>query len=214
MSTVGRIEVPVKVEVASDDEFEQIKKVLEPLLEPYTILVDSDHAEYLEFGSTPASDTSPKYGNGKISPVEEKFRKWVTTKMGLSTGGVKPSKGDRVAKALYKQAMEHGVPPQPFLRPALYEVMNRVANGEDFGVTEAGSLEPLVKEIVSRMDAILTSYGMAHGEDSILDAIEYGPSSTFEEIVPTATDISPELWAKKDGGRPGAPPQGSRRGRL
>lgn len=214
MSSKASIKMRVRVKADPGKAQEQMEAMFAPMLEPYTIRVDNEHAEFLEFGSTPARDSTPKYSGGEISPVERKFREWVTRAKGLPTGGVKPTKGDRIAKAVYKQAMEKGVPPYPFLRPALYEVMNQIANGDDLGMVEAMSVEPAVERIVERMIANITAHGMVHGDESLIDSIEYGPSSQFEELTDTATDIGPDLWARRDGGRPGAPPQGSRNRRL
>lgn len=116
-------------------------------MRPHTIIVGSDHAQAVEFGTNPARPNGSRRP-GEVSKVEAEIREWVGRKLGL-TGAER----DRRAHAIYRSIMENGMAPQPYARPAMYSVLDDIRSGAyDGELTVRGVAEA----IASRMEEILT----------------------------------------------------------
>ena len=89
-------------------------------LRTYNIIIDSDHAAYVEFGTGPANTKDPSFDQYGHS-VKERIARWVDEKFGSELTA--KQKHD-MAFSVYKRIMQEGIPPAPFVRPAVDEVMN------------------------------------------------------------------------------------------
>ena len=141
--------VSFKVEI-NDEEF---SRLLEDTLEdderfqPYSVTVDSDHAGYIEYGSPPLLDrekyTPPKTrSKGTNSELFENLKKWYKAR----NGGVWSNED---VYLIYRKIMEKGTPPQPFIRPALYDLTREIQDGQS--INGEMSFEALANWLKDRM---------------------------------------------------------------
>lgn len=87
----------------------------------YRIVVDDEKAGYIEFGTLPSSaPPRPKSEQGTPTEVELKFREWVKRKFGLND----QARINAIAHGIYKDIMQNGMPPIPFMRPAMYTALD------------------------------------------------------------------------------------------
>lgn len=192
--------VEMKCELDIDQLSEALKNTLtEDAFRPAKVVVGAPYAEAVEFGTGPArSDiSSPKImytfdraeGNRYTTDATEAFIKiyeWAT----------RHCKGNdpySFARAVYKNIMEHGAPPHPFIRPALHEVE------DDFQrIFEAkGSLKGVADELRDRIVANLETGGPQGGAGSDSGALADSVESDYcdpDEIIGDS-DIPEEVWA-------------------
>lgn len=111
------------------DPIPVIRAMLEnhPGLQSRSVLVDSGHAGWVEFGTDPAkkrdsSDSSK--GPGEPTEVQKRIREWYRVKNGLSA-----LNGNDLVKAdgVYHAIMKNGMLPHPYLRPATYDILDSVS---------------------------------------------------------------------------------------
>lgn len=145
----------------SPDPDEVLQEMLEETgaFEPYTIVVPKEYAMYVEFGSGPARRVKAPGVN-----VYEELDDWVRDKLGI----VDPKKRRRVTGAVYHKIMEEGIPPQPFLRPAVRNVIDRLSPS---WFSDGGSVEELARLIVREMRNILETENINYSKqlsDSII----------------------------------------------
>ena len=98
---------------------------------PYRVVIDSDHALAIEFGSRPiAPDYQPgsKKGQNKNKNMSggdtlyEKIKEWYKARnRGIYT--------ESSVYLIYRSIMRNGTPPQPFIRPAIHAIESKIANG-------------------------------------------------------------------------------------
>lgn len=87
-------------------------------MEPWAVVADAPYATYLEFGTMPTTKERGQ-NQGGVSEVMMRFIAWARAK-GLS---------DREGRAMYEYAMKKGILPNPFLRPAMYTVIDDIEGG-------------------------------------------------------------------------------------
>ena len=177
------------------------KMILEhPMMRPQRIVVDSDHAEFVEFGSMPSTAPArPESERGKPTDVELKFREWVK-KRGIGGGDV-----NGTARRIYRHIMQNGMAPMPFMRPAMYYVTQSIEymNDNNPYLDEGHSIRDIAEWIIEEMKTCLDMNDMVvSGElrDSIQDPEDFDPQ--FEE--PTSMpigNVSEDIWSDPTLGR-------------
>jgi hypothetical protein len=183
----------------SADEFmEEIKR--SPIFEKYKpviINVDSEHAEYIEFGTQKSSDNGTKGKKGP-SKAYQNIRDWVEARershpTGLDTEAAK----DKAAYAIYLQIMKEGIPPQPFIRPAIHEIERMYENG-DFNENEI-TMEDIAETMIQLMIDFLEENHTIYDGGSIKDRISYEHVEFDDPRIAdidsfTDFDVSKEVW--------------------
>lgn len=128
--------IPIKTEAAeiTGPEGRSAEEVLadlvmsDPRLQSWTVAVNSEHAIYVEYGTSPANP-SAKYGKGKISPVELKIRAWLKKKESATIAQVDL---DKKAHSIYRKIMRNGLAASPFFWPAVYSVLDETTADLDW----------------------------------------------------------------------------------
>ena len=168
-----------------------IKRIIEnsEILEPAVVGCTSEHARYVEFGTYgsrkyPLDRHNSYRSRGQVSPVELEFRKWVEKKFGY-TG----DKRDQVAKRVYHNIMEHGMAPNPFIRPAFHTVEHMVKSDPDWLSRPGNSILEFARLVTEEMKRILEENNIPF-EGDILNKIFYDKAdgdvlqSPFIESLP------------------------------
>lgn len=166
------------------DDPQEVADMLKEMIEqterftPHTLVIDSEHALYVEFGTGPAS--------GKKDPskdVMQEFDDWVRDKLHI----VDPKKRRKVAKNIYHYVMENGIPPQPFLRPAVVRVRQKLP--PNF-FAEGGSIRELLENwLKPEIQRILEEENITYSGD-IRDSIRV-VEGEYEVEMP---DIPANVW--------------------
>lgn len=154
---------------------------------PRTIVVESDHSVYVEFG------TGPARGGAKSTQtnVRKEIEKWVERKLGIAD----PKKRHNVAYKIYRNLMENGMPPQPYLRPAISKVMDRL---EPTFFEDGGTIRELADLIVREMENQLRANDTIYTGELIQSIRVYegdiGEESDAQKRIPT------DVWNQDDVG--------------
>ena len=172
---------------------------------PFVVHVDSEHASYVEFGTTGKGEgkmVRGKRSKGAFSSSSEfsdNIKTWLRNRGALmGNGGVFAREGpseDQVAFAVMKKLIEQGMPPQPFIRPAVHTVEQELEDG----IFEDATMDDVAAELESLMIWNLDSNHTIYPGGTIADTIHierYNPSS--EEIeggaMVNGEPISENIW--------------------
>lgn len=130
-----QVKIPIKwsVQVSAKDLREYL--LAEERLKPVVFIVPAKHAEWLEFGSAPAQQSS----NGDLQIA---IRRWLQRKRGVSN----PSELDRLTKQISGRIARYGLAPRPFFRPAFYYVSDNLQQLFDQGY----SLMDIIQHMAER----------------------------------------------------------------
>lgn len=130
---------------------------------PFIIHVDSDHAGYIEFGTQgrgPGTKSSAKSNNSK-NEFYENIRKWLYDRganiSGKHVGGT--SNESQVIYAVMKKIIENGIPPQPFIRPAIHSMEEDLKEGAYSDKTMTFIAEEIIQRMIENLDRNHTLYG-------------------------------------------------------
>lgn len=178
---------------------------------PAHVWSDDPVAVFLEFGTRPstASPGSAK-PSGKFTPrshkpiseVRQQFRDWAKRRCAdkaRSMGMTADAYGDMV----YRDIMEHGLRAVPFIRPALYDTLDKLP--EDWA-PEGVSLVDIARQMEERMKQNLIIQDAVDTEE-LYYSIFSGPLE-FDGAEDDTYDIPEELWRSRtddihpDGKRP------------
>lgn len=184
----------IKLEIDEKSLLDAVKK--DPKMAPHSVIVDSPYARYVEFGSLPAKsktetvDRMKKAGGEKPkkkkSPNSQFYRaiwEWAGEKL-----GVDEKERDRVARAIYYKILRDGVPPQPYLRPAVHMVVRRHQGGVGSGAT----VESIADEIAEEAQRFLEEHGTNY-HNALSRSIEV--EKTDEDRLPVTDDPDvKDLW--------------------
>lgn len=152
--------------------------------EPCTILVDSEHAVYVEFGTGP-SRRSQKDPN---VDVRGEIDRWVETKLGIKD----PARRKKVSDRVYHGIMEHGMPPSPYLRPAVFKVLERLPSD---WFSDGGTIRELADLIVTEMKHQLEQNNTIY-TGKISQSIKVVRGEVEESEVQSR--ISKDVWNETD----------------
>lgn len=189
---MAELRVPVKLQGYLENP-ELLQDSLEELLSesgdfaPHTIVVDSDHALYVEFGSGPATPGNKSSSKNVFGEIE----KWVGQKLGVDD----PVERHRVAYAVYRSLMAKGMPPQPYLRPAVHRVLDRLTN-EWF--SDGGSIRELAELIATEAGNMLERNNTIYTGE-LRDSIRVVRDGDIRESD-EQTRIPKEVWNRDDVG--------------
>lgn len=144
----ARLDVDMKF---PDGVEQKVLELLEkdPRFQPQRVGSRSDWSVHIEFGTEgfKGGRTKDSYRKrGQVSPVEEDLREWVEKKLG-KTG----KERDRIARKVYRNIMDQGIAPNPFLRPAVHSVIHRYSSSGDAWEGKEQSLVTIANEIVEEM---------------------------------------------------------------
>lgn len=152
---------------------------------PFRVVIDSDHAGFVEFGTSGASGAPSSVrksaGNGSASrsPVYENIKEWVEARRASSSlrwdDGTKST--EELAYLIYRKVMTEGIPPQPFLRPALFEMQRRL---ESHFYEEGTDMNELAEDLMNLMKRYLDENDTVYPGGSIIDSIHVEPISPDE----------------------------------
>ena len=154
---------------------------------PFKIEILSDHARFIEFGTngvgkSPAAIKSrpgQRYKTGIKSDAYENIREWAYARYPLPLlSGNKTGSIDDLAYVIYKKIMNEGIPPQPFIRPALFAAQEKIKNGSYKDMT----IEDIAKDIASEMKRMLDENLTSYGEENLANSIWVGPMTTDEAL--------------------------------
>lgn len=170
----------------------------EPDFAKFRVVVDSPHAEFIEFGTDGKAGwgrnpTKNKKGYGTFlkNPPESyvNIRKWV-----IARGKVPENEADAIAYPIYRKIMLEGIPPQPFIRPAMYNMKQRLSDGGDLHNTKL-TLKEIAMMLLEDMRDILEENKTSYGDRALLrsiyiESVDNETSQTFDD----ADSIPEEIW--------------------
>lgn len=224
----GRIHIPaIRVEYDEKTEKEIIEAAQNALEEsdgskhlPFQVIIDSDHAGYVEFGTQGSAKKydpprSLKKGRGKGAQQRgelfQNVKAWIKARnmgMSFSPEYAKDSDLDSLAHIISKKIFEEGIPPQPFIRPAIHEIERRLDAGEYYYFT----MEDIATDLVELMKNYLRENRTLYGDENILNAIsirkltfEEARRSIDEPIMIGNTYVPREVWEDPDADMQGDP---------
>lgn len=128
-------------------------------LRPARLTVDTPYAEYVEYGTGPMRTDKSAATDGKGDESKGKWldniREWVRAKQYLFSDGGKLSESDirRIAYHIWKNQMEHGMPAQPYFRPALYSVLDHLP--DNYFDDDRGTVFNILLDVATKMEDIL-----------------------------------------------------------
>ena len=163
----------LNVEVSLDEA--ELGGYLEELMaasgrfKPAWVVDESEHAMYIEFGTNGAHSGGGGglKSKGQPSAVELEIRTWVERRF-HKTG----KERDAVARNVYRKIMREGIPPQPFFRPAVYNVMQQVSSDPQWFSKEDHSILKIAEMIAEEMKRILRENDTPVSGD-IIDKISF-----------------------------------------
>lgn len=117
-------------------------------LEPWAVTVDAPYAAYVEFGTGPAR---PKEKGTGDPEVLKRFMAWADAK----------GWGAKAGWLMYKRAMQFGILPNPYLRPAMYSVIEDLTRGVWRG---PATPKEVAEEIAARAVRIVLDDHMGAGD--------------------------------------------------
>ena len=188
------LQIPIKVSCVVESAIldpDDVRDLLEGegAYKPHTIVVDSDHAIYVEFGSGPATKGSKASGKNLFAELD----RWAERKLGIKD----PGRRKRAVRAIYHNIMEHGIPPQPYMRPAVHNVLDLLT--PDW-FEEGGTVKELAEMIAAEMKRLLEEHNTTYmGE--IRDSIRVVEGE--EDGDDRLEGISKEVWNSDDLGYDG-----------
>lgn len=119
-------------------------------MDPWAVVVDAPYAAYLEFGTMPTSKSRGRNTDGR-SEVMDRFVAWALAKGASAQAG----------RAMYEYAMRKGILPNPYLRPAMYSVIEDLEAGVWKGAVTPRSVS---EEIAERAKCIVIDDHMGAGD--------------------------------------------------
>ena len=204
------IEVEIDLESVAESLVEGVTSIEQ--FEPAMIEIDCDHTIYVEFGtgpvtattSTPHPKTVRKLGNGverAMSDMEYNLFRWV----GRANPGISIHEQLFRSYKLYKKICENGLEARPFIRPAVYEAQDTIAERILAGET----LLEVAESIKERMIELLEENTFASAKDdgsgefkSLQNSITVRPADPseldMEPMTPDAArNIPSEEWSNR-----------------
>jgi hypothetical protein len=148
---------------------------------PYRVHIDSDHATMLEFGtngSKTSKDTIAPRGKGKTkeqwSDAAKDIYDWAKAR---SNGEL----SDQEAYLIFRKIMEKGIPPQPFIRPALHEIEHLLLHTDTFKDKSVRDIMEMLRVfMLNNLQSNFTLYQGGTLKDKILVEEGYVDESAFE----------------------------------
>lgn len=172
---------------------------------PFVVHVDSEHASFVEFGTigkgegTMVRGKRSKDASSSSSEFSDNIKTWLRNRGALmGNGGVFAREGpseDQVAFAVMKKLIEQGMPPQPFIRPAVHTVEQELEDG----VFEDATMEDVAAELESLMLWNLDSNHTIYPGGTIADTIrivKYNPDSKEIEggALVNGNPVEEKVW--------------------
>lgn len=157
------------VSVSEDGLRNVVEKVIlsNERFKPYRVVIDSDHALAIEFGSRPiAPDYKPGQNKGRNKTgggdtLYEKIKDWYKAR----NGGIYTESS---VYLIYRSIMRNGTPPQPFIRPAIHAIEGNIQNGVYKDDVDTKTLaEDLVEKMLDNLRNNFTIYPGGQIESSI-----------------------------------------------
>lgn len=151
-----------------DEILEDIQEELGEEYWPFRIIVDSDHAGFIEFGTTGdgiglkrGSRNGDKKTNRGPSEFNKKIEEWL-----IKRGAPDPK---ALVFPIMHGIIKNGIPPQPFIRPAIHQVEEDIKNGW----YEDATMIDIAEDILFLMSDFLHRNGTVYDGGSIIDSLSY-----------------------------------------
>lgn len=196
---MGNLEVMVTVTDVSVDTDAILKKIYaDPNYSKFRIVVDSPHADFIEFGTDgkPGWGKNPERrgkGHGRFlkDPPESyvNIRKWL-----IARSGIPEKEADAIAYRIYRKIMQEGIPPQPFVRPAMFNMKQRLSEGGDLHNKKV-TMKELALMLLENIRDILEENKTSYGDRALLRSIYIESVSADEENgFEGVSDVPQEIW--------------------
>ena len=133
---------------------EMIRDVLDDtdVCKPYNVKIDSDYAEFVEYGIGPIHGGSTSAARAFGASLLDQLREWARDKP--SFAGLSKEERKRIVYGSYNRIIKEGIPPAPFIRPAIRDVLSDDLSSY---FTYGGlGLKGIAMEIAERMAENLT----------------------------------------------------------
>lgn len=156
-------------------------------LDPWAVSIDAPYAAYLEFGTGPTTKTGSRHRQTDTE-AKRRFKAWAAAK------GFGVAFGERI----YHRIMERGLDPHPYLRPAMYSVIDDLERGEWDGPYTPRAV---ADEIAERVRLIVLNNNLIGAGDPetgvhLLDTISSDRADRTPN-VPLHPSVSEEgLWTR------------------
>lgn len=136
----------------------------------FRIDIKSDHAMFIEFGTNGVHSDSPGKGTGAKGTKSEAFENIITWYMIRAS---EPNRDRARAKAypIFTNIMKNGIPPQPFIRPAVYSVRQMLSKGGSLCKPDT-TMRDVCEALKAEMHRNLRDNKTLYGEEKILKSIE------------------------------------------
>lgn len=146
-----QISIPIRLEV--DIKPEDLRKYLLSLerLQPWALDIGEEYAEYLEYGTGPAQNSSD-------GMLEMAIRTWVKRKAGPD---LTPKEQEKMIQRVLWSIRLHGLKERPFFRPAYYYMAEHIQEWFDKGYS--------FEEMITMM------------ENKVVDMIHYNINAPSEK---------------------------------
>ena len=194
------MDISVEIDKSYLDE-EIVKELTEDLTKqaeaearfrPYRVRVDSEHATMIEFGTKGSPipprenrSTGRKKSQESWSEAAKNIKKWVDTRSNNTAT-------DEESFLIFKKIMREGIPPQPFVRPALHLVEMLLETTDTFRNASVRDIAELFKmfmlEYLRRNRTIYEGGSIA---DKIYVEEAVDQDDRFDEFLNT---LPQEIW--------------------
>lgn len=165
----------------------------------FRIDIDSDHAMFIEFGTNGKHPGAPGGGTGAGGSAEEAYNnilKWYMARSGQHD----ERKARHEVYPIFRKIMREGIPPQPFIRPAMHSVRRRLQKGGDLCRADTTMLD-VCEALTTEMANNLRDNRTLYGEKRILKSIHV-VWGTLEELAtdrvnmadPSNGFVSSDIW--------------------
>ena len=196
-----------QIELDMDDE--RIKNFIQDIVDqsdkfrPAKVWTDCDHGFDVEFGTNGATgfvyDPRSSYkSRGTKSPVLMDIEEWVEQKLGH-----KGKHKENVARKVYHNLMRDGMPPQPFFRPAVHNIINMIESDPSWFNKEGNDLLEATRLMKEEMVRLLEENGTVY-KGTLRDSLKYDYADDDDEVVSEAmarlpTGVLESDWADLNG---------------
>ena len=180
-----------------------LKDVLDETIEdfnkgnkPCAVVVDCPYAEYIEFGSDPAKNATSKVYDAIcgdwVTETRLRIRDWAQDKWHLDDKARKRA-GDKI----YHNIIKNGIPPQPFVRPALYGFEIVFRNDPDYFLNQDNPSRAICSYLRDEMIKILETHGTYSSKRELIQSIivvEGDEAMLYDDPFNINTKIQEEIW--------------------
>ncbi len=192
------VEYDLKLEVDETQLEEALKDMMKNAdwCKPAKVTISAPHAVYLEFGTGPAQggNSTPRSVHNFVKKDGSTFAKETTDVFYeiYQWAQAKCLNGDPYgfAKKVYKNIMEKGLAPHPFIRPAIHSVEDEFLDI----LAREGSVLGVAEELARRIEENIYNKDLMHTGE-LVNSIEASYLEEGEETEDDGFRIEDSVWA-------------------